>query len=130
MDKEDTINYAMQLGLSPLSMQATNRRLRQIRKRLNACCKGLLEVQFYEDATDPTESSLSSSVFFNWKVDFLHRTAKNFLLTENRWTDGLLRGLNRRSTFVVLFWPMSNALHRKKTAFIKTNHCKSFAAYS
>ncbi|KAK0638928.1 hypothetical protein B0T16DRAFT_422130 [Cercophora newfieldiana] len=83
MDQEDPVCYATKLEICPLSMQATNRRLKQTRKRLNACCKGLLEVQFYDDAADLAESSLSSSVFFNWKVDFLHRTAKDFLLTDN-----------------------------------------------
>jgi hypothetical protein len=75
MDQQNPVEYAIKLDIRPLSMQATNLRLKQIRKRLNACCKGLVEVQFY-DTSDVTESSLSSSVLFNWKVDFLHRTAK------------------------------------------------------
>ncbi|KAK5657589.1 hypothetical protein OQA88_3164 [Cercophora sp. LCS_1] len=81
IDQDDT-QYAMRLAAKPFSMQATNARLKQVRKRLNACCKGLLEVQFY-DTGDVTNSSLSSSVLFNWKVDFLHRTARDFLLTES-----------------------------------------------
>ena len=81
MDQQDPVEYAMRLAPRPLSMQATNLHLKQIRKRLNACCKGLLEVQFY-DTADAAESSLSSSVLFNWKVDFLHKTAKEFLVSE------------------------------------------------
>ena len=81
MDQEDPVQYALELEICPLSMQAANRHLTQIRKRLNACCKGLLEIQFY-DTSDLAESSLASSVLFNWKVDFLHRTARDFLQTE------------------------------------------------
>ena len=81
MDQQDPLEYAVKLEVRPLSMQATNLHLKQIRKRLNACCKGLLEVQFF-DTSDISESSLSSSVLFNWKVDFLHRTARDFLRTE------------------------------------------------
>ena len=67
------------LSVEPPSMQRTNVRLKQMRKRLNACCKGLLEVQFY-DSSNHNDSSLSSSVLFNWKVDFLHRTVRDFLI--------------------------------------------------
>jgi hypothetical protein len=81
MDQQDPVDYAMRLDIRPLSMQATNLHLKQIRKRLNACCKGLLEVQFY-DTSDAAESSLSSSVLFNWKVELLHKTAKEFLVSE------------------------------------------------
>ncbi|KAK1756510.1 hypothetical protein QBC47DRAFT_445089 [Echria macrotheca] len=93
MDQEDPVQYAVKLDVSPLIMQATNRNLKQARKRLNACCKGILEVQYY-DSDEAAENSLSSSVLFNWKVDFLHRTARDFLLTENmsnqlvEWTAG------------------------------------------
>jgi hypothetical protein len=50
-----------------------------MRKRLNACCKGLLEVHFY-DSSNYHDSTLASSVLFNWKVDFLHRTVRDFLI--------------------------------------------------
>lgn len=78
IDQEDP-ELAMKLEVQPLSMQKTNSRLKQMRKRLNACCKGLLEVQFY-DSKNTDDSSLSSSVLFNWKVDFLHRTVRDFLM--------------------------------------------------
>jgi hypothetical protein len=81
MDQEDPVNYALNLNTRPMTMQATNIRLKQTRKRLNACCRGLLEVQFF-DTAEIAESSLCSSILFNLKVDFLHRTARDFLETE------------------------------------------------
>ena len=76
---QDNSNIAFKLTVEPLSMQRTNVRLKQMRKRLNACCKGLLEVQFY-DSSNRNDSSLPSSVLFDWKVDFLHRTVRDFLI--------------------------------------------------
>ncbi|KAH8648589.1 hypothetical protein BX600DRAFT_555055 [Xylariales sp. PMI_506] len=84
MDQEDDGNdkpeYALKLEVKPLTVQKTTIRLKQMRRRLNACCKGLLEVQFY-DAFNRDDSSLPSSVLWNWKVDFLHRTVRDFLKT-------------------------------------------------
>jgi hypothetical protein len=77
IEQED--DFAIKLEVQPLSMQKTNFRLKQMRKRLNACCKGLLEVQF-DEASDNENASLSSSVLFQWKVDFLHRTVRDFLI--------------------------------------------------
>ncbi|KAH8764057.1 hypothetical protein BGZ57DRAFT_828574 [Hyaloscypha finlandica] len=76
IEQED--DFAIKLEVQPLSMQMTNFGLKQMRKRLNACCKGLLEVQFNE-ANNSDNASLSSSVPFQWKVDFLHRTVRDFL---------------------------------------------------
>lgn len=76
---QDDPNLAFKLNVEPLTMQKTNMRLKQMRKRLNACCKGLLEVHFY-DSSNYHDSTLSSSVLFNWKVDFLHRTVRDFLI--------------------------------------------------
>lgn len=70
---------AFKLMVEPLSIQKTTVRLKQMRKRLNACCKGLLEVNFY-DASNYNDSTLSSSILFDWKVDFLHRTVRDFLI--------------------------------------------------
>ncbi|KAI2617968.1 hypothetical protein GGS26DRAFT_575604 [Hypomontagnella submonticulosa] len=84
MDQEDDENdepeYALGLAIQPLTVQRTTIRLKQMRKRLNACCKGLLEVQFY-DSNEDNDALLASSVLFNWKVDFLHRTVRDFLRT-------------------------------------------------
>ncbi|KAK0712477.1 hypothetical protein B0T26DRAFT_714426 [Lasiosphaeria miniovina] len=59
------------------SVQRTNIRMRQMKKRLNACCKGLLEAQMYD--TNKPSSSLSSSIMFDLRVDFAHRTIRDFL---------------------------------------------------
>jgi hypothetical protein len=77
IEQED--DFAIKLEVQPLSMQKTNFRLKQMRKRINACCKGLIEVQFY-DSIESANDSLSSSVLFQWKVDFLHRTVRDFLM--------------------------------------------------
>ncbi|RTE68396.1 hypothetical protein BHE90_017226 [Fusarium euwallaceae] len=77
MDQEDP-KYAFGLDVGPLSLQKTNLRLKQTRKRLNACCKGLLEVHFL--SKDGVLDMLPSSILFGWKVDFLHRTVKDFLV--------------------------------------------------
>jgi phage terminase small subunit len=79
IEQED--DFAMKVEVQPLSMQKTNFRLKQMRKRLNACCKGLLEVQFNE-AGDRDTASLASSVLFQWRVDFLHRTVRDFLMEQ------------------------------------------------
>ncbi|RYP65088.1 hypothetical protein DL771_008469 [Monosporascus sp. 5C6A] len=78
MDQEDP-NYAFDLDIEPLSLQKMSMRLKQTRKRLNACCKGLLEVHFL--SKDADLDILPSSILFIWKVDFLHRTVKDFLIS-------------------------------------------------
>ncbi|KAJ4253305.1 hypothetical protein NW762_010460 [Fusarium torreyae] len=83
-------DYGFDLEIAPLNLGKMNLRLEQTRKRLNACCKGLLEVQFipaFHDLDSP-----SSSVLFNWKVDFFHRTVKDFLLSPK--TESFLAGWN------------------------------------
>ena len=54
------------LEVAPLSQKETEHRLKQTQKRLNACCKGLLEI-------NPTAGDHFP------KVDFLHRTVRDFL---------------------------------------------------
>ncbi|KAL8340959.1 hypothetical protein RB601_006862 [Gaeumannomyces tritici] len=71
-------DYACELEIGPpVNVQQAIKRHKQMRKRLNACCKGLLEVHSQLPSVD--ESRLSYSIHFGWKVDFLHRTAKDFL---------------------------------------------------
>ncbi|KAL8310944.1 hypothetical protein RB597_001950 [Gaeumannomyces tritici] len=71
-------DYACELEIGPpLNVQQATKRHKQMRKRLNACCKGLLEVRSLPSTSD--ESMLSYSIHFEGKVDFLHRTAKDFL---------------------------------------------------
>ncbi|KAF4999065.1 hypothetical protein FDECE_11624 [Fusarium decemcellulare] len=77
MDQEGP-NYAYELEISPVSMVRTHLRHNQMRRRLNACCKGLLEVRF--SSSERGKDIAASSSPFVWKVDFLHRTARDFLM--------------------------------------------------
>ncbi|KAM7204864.1 hypothetical protein V8F33_001453 [Rhypophila sp. PSN 637] len=84
IDQDDHTNnraHVITMPTEPWTVQRTNIRLRQIKKRLNACCKGLLEAKHYQNGGCP--SSLSSSVLFNLRVDFAHRTVRDFLALEN-----------------------------------------------
>ena len=65
IDQEDS-SLMERLEVGTLSNEVTSDRLKQIQKRLNACGKGLLEPQ-----------TISPEYF---KVDFLHRTVRDFLL--------------------------------------------------
>ncbi|KAJ3542099.1 hypothetical protein NM208_g4032 [Fusarium decemcellulare] len=77
MDQDDP-NYAYDLEISPVSMVRTQLRHSQMRRRLNACCKGLLEVRF--SSSEIGKDMSASSNPFVWRVDFLHRTARDFLM--------------------------------------------------
>jgi hypothetical protein len=65
IDQEDP-SLMEKLEVGPLGKEVTSDRLKQIQKRLNACCKGLLEAQ-----------TMGPKYL---KVDFLHRTVRDFLL--------------------------------------------------
>jgi hypothetical protein len=71
----------LSLESSPLPPQKVNQRFKDARKQLSACCKGLLEVQDLPARTE--ESSLPSIIIFNRRVNFLHRTVRDFLLLED-----------------------------------------------
>ena len=75
---EQDADYAFNLTPGPLRMQQTSKRLRDTRKRLNACCKGLLEAHVVSSEARDIDM-LPSSIYFAMKVDFLHRTVKDFL---------------------------------------------------
>jgi hypothetical protein len=70
MDQE--ASFLENLKAGPVSNAIIDGRLAQMRKRLNACCKGLLEVH-------PVDSSGGEEDFFYVQVDFLHRTVRDFL---------------------------------------------------
>lgn len=76
---QDGPELATKIEVKPWSMQRIRQHLKNAEKRVSACCKGLLEVHFY-DSENKDDVSLSSSVLFNWKVDFLHRTVRDFLM--------------------------------------------------
>jgi hypothetical protein len=70
MDQEDS--FLENLKARPVSKAIIDGRLAQMYKRLNACCKGLLEVQ-------SVTSRGRHEGYFYLKVDFLHRTVRDFL---------------------------------------------------
>jgi hypothetical protein len=70
MDQE--ASFLENLKAAPVSKAIIDGRLAQMCKRINACCKGLLEVQSFEHRGGTED-------FFNPKVDFLHRTVRDFL---------------------------------------------------
>ncbi|KAL9067261.1 MAG: hypothetical protein Q9157_006871 [Trypethelium eluteriae] len=72
-------------GLRPLKDIEISRRQKQMQKQINARSKGLLEV-----AIEP----YTQYVYFRFKVDFLHRTVREFLC-EHR--DGLWKACNLES---------------------------------
>ncbi|KAI0145095.1 hypothetical protein GGR57DRAFT_494749 [Xylariaceae sp. FL1272] len=69
--------YAVSLERKALSMQQVSKRMRQMRKGLNASCKGLLEVQDQRFRNE--RDALPSSIYFNRKINFLHRTVRDYL---------------------------------------------------
>jgi hypothetical protein len=62
----------------PLRMQQTIKRHKDTNKRLIASCKGLLEPRF--QSTTEQRDSLPSAILFEYTVDFLHRTVRDYLL--------------------------------------------------
>ncbi|OWY45674.1 hypothetical protein AALT_g10499 [Alternaria alternata] len=62
----------------PLRMQQTIKRHKDANKRLIASCKGLLEPRF--QSTTEQRDSLPSAILFEYTVDFLHRTVRDYLL--------------------------------------------------
>ncbi|KAL9621621.1 MAG: hypothetical protein Q9160_004013 [Pyrenula sp. 1 TL-2023] len=77
LDEEDP-ELAMTSSVKPLSEKDIIDRLDDMRRRLNARCKGLLEVSKDVQLRTGTQTSFTLP-----KVDFLHRTARDFLLTKS-----------------------------------------------
>lgn len=71
-ERVDSQEYVWKLEARPLSAARIEKRLSDMRRRLSACCKGLLEVQ---DSSDPSPAK----AYFESKVVFLHRTVRDFL---------------------------------------------------
>ncbi|KAK4033791.1 hypothetical protein C8A01DRAFT_49701 [Parachaetomium inaequale] len=92
MEPEDA-EYALSLEVGPPTLQQMSKRLEQTRKRLNACCKGLLEARSPSQANN--KDMLPYNINFGWKVDFLHRTVKDFLAMPE--TQAFLSGWNPRA---------------------------------
>jgi hypothetical protein len=62
----------------PLRMQQTIKRHKDANKRLIASCKGLLEPRYHSAAKE--QESLPAAMLFEYTVDFLHRTVRDYLL--------------------------------------------------
>lgn len=77
---EGNAEYASELEIKSLSMPQINKRLKDMKKRLNTCCKGLLEAQYL---STHQYGLLSSSAAFLWRVDFIHCTVKEFLILDS-----------------------------------------------
>ncbi|KAI4859835.1 hypothetical protein F4820DRAFT_438659 [Hypoxylon rubiginosum] len=86
-EEENDPDYAMKMKSKQLSIQLINARLKTMRIRLNTYSKGLLEDQFVMPSSD--SESLPSSVLFNVRVCFLHRTVRDYLLHED--TNNMLK---------------------------------------
>jgi hypothetical protein len=78
MDQDDP-TLLEDIVVAPLSIESINNRQNQMQKRLNACCKGLLEAQFTGSALSSVVPLTPKDAFFSLKVEFLHRTVRDFL---------------------------------------------------
>lgn len=68
-------DYALKLEVKQLSMRQISMRLKTMKQRLNACCKGLLEVRQLEPRNERDS--------FDWKVNFLHRSVRDYLALDD-----------------------------------------------
>lgn len=66
--EENSPNYTISMTAHPTSMEERDRHLQRTKKRINARTKGLLELTY-------------SRVVSNHRVEFLHRTVRDFLST-------------------------------------------------
>lgn len=76
--------YAFKLETKPIQPQMVAKRYSATKRRLNISCRGLLEIQDMRTTCtyNDEECSLRSSSMFSLKVDFLHRTVRDFLLLD------------------------------------------------
>ncbi|OCK79902.1 hypothetical protein K432DRAFT_354034 [Lepidopterella palustris CBS 459.81] len=72
LDEEDA-NFALTLPVQPLTENEIQRRHEDMRRRLDARCKGLLEIN------QLTNYSSYGGPTTHYKVDFLHRTVRDYL---------------------------------------------------
>jgi hypothetical protein len=79
---EDDPDFAIKASLSPLTTKQVSSRAELMRRRINACCKGLLEAK-----TD------SNTRLADTKVGYLHRSVKDYL--ELKETSERLRAASR-----------------------------------
>jgi hypothetical protein len=72
---EDDPDCGIHAEIQPLTVEEVQSRQEDMRRRIDGRCKGLLEIPRY------TSSPLHP--FFRFKVTFLHRTVRDFLLTRD-----------------------------------------------
>ena len=97
LDEEDAA-YAMKWDIHPMDMQEIWSRYDDMMKRLNGRCRDLLEVTRVTSIPGMEEyetwrvahsdrrlfrKELSTELFFIYRVDFLHRTVRDFLQSED-----------------------------------------------
>ncbi|RAH54201.1 hypothetical protein BO85DRAFT_428055 [Aspergillus piperis CBS 112811] len=75
-------DYALNMKVKQLDKETLSTQMKITRTRLNAYCKGLLEIQYPTDTK--TIRLQSPRSIFHFHVDFLHRTVRDFL-----WTSGM-----------------------------------------
>jgi hypothetical protein len=71
--EEEDPNFALHMKVQSLDTNELQSRNDEISKRLNGRCKGLLEVTSLPNFEE----------YFKYRVDFLHRTVRDFLLTKD-----------------------------------------------
>lgn len=72
-------------------------RHQQMRRRINGCCKGLLEISH-----DSRNLDLDANIYMAYRVDFLHRTVKDFLESGER-AGFLYKHASKTHTNVAIF---------------------------
>lgn len=76
---EENLDAAMSAPVHRLTEQEIESRQADMRRRLSGRCKGLLEVSSGGNST----GGLLPENFHKFKVDFLHRTVRDFLITKD-----------------------------------------------
>ncbi|KAF2795864.1 hypothetical protein K505DRAFT_373641 [Melanomma pulvis-pyrius CBS 109.77] len=96
---EEEPEFAINVGIKPLTCREVLYRLRTMKRRLNARCNGLLEITNFDEDQNKREhyrrtiddfwssstqldDTEASELFMVYKVEFLHRTVKDFLNTK------------------------------------------------
>jgi hypothetical protein len=91
---EETKDFALNLPIAPLSKEISASRAEIMRRRVNACCKGLLDVCKHGD-----KRALGDS-----EVGYLHRTVKDFLELPVVWDKIRILTTDDFRPNVRLFW--------------------------
>ena len=110
-EAEEDPEFAIKAAIQPFSEAAIHARYETSRRRLNSRCKGLLEVH----------ECGGNHLFCMWTVDFLHRTVRDFLLTDEM--QQLLKDYSGGHTFDVHIFLCKSYLAQSKA--LETLYAKS-----